>query len=45
LFSEIKKEYRLRMSENWMLRKIFGPKNKAVTDWIKPPNEELHYRS
>jgi hypothetical protein len=35
-------EHRLRVFENRMLRRIFGPKRKAVTgEWRKLHNEEL----
>jgi hypothetical protein len=36
-------EYRLRVFENRVLRRILGPKRDEVTgDWRKLPNEELH---
>jgi hypothetical protein len=36
-------EYRLRMFENRVLRKIFGPNRDGVTgDWRTLHNEELH---
>jgi hypothetical protein len=36
-------EYRLRVSENRMLRKIFGPKRDEVTgEWRRLHNEELY---
>jgi hypothetical protein len=36
-------EHRLRVFENRMLRRIFGPKKDEVTgDWRKLHNEELH---
>jgi hypothetical protein len=39
----IREEHRLRMFENRMLRRIFGPKRVEVTgDWRKLHNEELH---
>jgi hypothetical protein len=39
----LRKEYRLRVFENRMLRRILGPKMKEVTgDWRKLHNEELH---
>jgi hypothetical protein len=42
LVSDIK-EYTLRVFENRMLRRIFGPKRDEVTgDWRKVHNEELH---
>jgi len=38
----LKEEPRLRMFENRVLRKIFGPKSDVVTgEWGKPHNEEL----
>jgi hypothetical protein len=43
-----KKEHRLRVFENRVLRRIFGPKRDEVTgEWRKLHNEELHnlYRS
>jgi hypothetical protein len=37
------REYRLRVFENRVLRRIFGPKRDEVTgDWRKLHNEELH---
>ena len=37
------KEHSSRMSENGVLRKIFGPNMEAVTgDWRRFQNEELH---
>jgi hypothetical protein len=36
-------EHRLRVFENRVLRRIFGPKGDEVTgDWRKLHNEELH---
>jgi hypothetical protein len=36
-------ERRLRVFENRLLRRIFGPKRDKVTgEWIKLHNEELH---
>jgi hypothetical protein len=36
-------ERRLREFENWVLRRIFGPKKDEVTEvWRKLHNEELH---
>jgi hypothetical protein len=38
-----REEHRLRMFENRMLRRIFGPKRDEVTGgWRKLQNEELH---
>jgi hypothetical protein len=42
LFFHIKEEHRLRVFENRVLRRIFGPKRGEVTrDWRKLHNEEL----
>jgi hypothetical protein len=39
----LKEEYRLKMFENWVLRRIFGPKRDEMTEeWRKLYNEELH---
>jgi hypothetical protein len=39
----LKEEHRLRVFENRVLRRIFGPKRDDVTrDWRKLHNEELH---
>jgi hypothetical protein len=39
----LKEEYRLRVFDNRVLRRIFGPKKEEVTgDWKKMHNEELH---
>jgi hypothetical protein len=39
----LREEHRLRMFENRVLRRIFGPKRDEVTgDWSKLPSEELH---
>ena len=36
-------ERRLRVFENRVLRRIFGPKKEEVTEeWLKLPNEELN---
>jgi hypothetical protein len=38
-----REKYRLRMSENRVLTRIFGPKRDEVTEgWRKLHNEELH---
>jgi hypothetical protein len=38
------KEHRLRVFENRVLRRIFGPKRDEVTgEWRKLHNEELHH--
>jgi hypothetical protein len=42
LVSDIKEEYRLRVFENRVLRRIFGPKRDEVTGgWRKMHNEEF----
>jgi hypothetical protein len=39
----LKEENRLRVFENMVIRRIFGPKRNEVTgEWIKLHNEELH---
>jgi hypothetical protein len=39
----LREEHRLKMFENRMLRRIFGPKSDEVTgEWSKLHNEELH---
>jgi hypothetical protein len=39
----LREEYRQRVFEKRMLRRIFGPKRDEVTgDWGKLDNEELH---
>jgi hypothetical protein len=39
----LKEEYRLKVFENRMLRRIFGPKRNEVTgEWRKLHNKELH---
>jgi hypothetical protein len=39
---KLSEEYRLRVFENKVLRRIFGPKRSEVTrGWRKLPNEEL----
>jgi hypothetical protein len=39
----LREEHRLRVFENWALRKIFGPKRDEVTgEWRKLHNKELH---
>jgi hypothetical protein len=38
----LREERRLRVFENWVLRRIFGPKRDEVTgEWRKIHNEEL----
>jgi hypothetical protein len=40
----VREEYELRVLENRVLKKIFGPKRDEVTgDWRKLRKEELHY--
>jgi hypothetical protein len=39
----LREEHRLRMYENRLLRRIFGPKRDEVTGWCRNlHNEELH---
>jgi hypothetical protein len=39
----LRKEYRLRVSDNRVLRRIFGPKRKVVEEgWRRLHNQELH---
>jgi hypothetical protein len=39
----LREEHRLRVFENRVLRRIFGPKvDEVVGDWRKLHNEELH---
>jgi hypothetical protein len=39
----LREEHRLRVSEDRVLRRIFGPKREDVTgDWRKLHNDELH---
>jgi hypothetical protein len=39
----LREEHRMRVFENRVLRRIFGPKRDEVTGgWRKLPNEELH---
>jgi hypothetical protein len=39
----LREEHRLKVFENRLLRRIFGPKRKEVTGgWSKLNNEELH---
>jgi hypothetical protein len=39
----LREEHRLRVFENRMLRRIYGPKRDEVTgEWRKLHNEELH---
>jgi hypothetical protein len=42
-FLTLREEHRLRIFENRVLRKIFGPKRDAVTrEWRRLHNEELN---
>jgi hypothetical protein len=44
LVVHIEEKGRLRVSEIWVLRRIFGPKrNKVTGEWRKLHNEELNY--
>jgi hypothetical protein len=38
----LREEHRLRVSENRVLRKIFGPKREEDGSWRKLHNDELH---
>jgi hypothetical protein len=39
----LREEYRLRVFENWVLRRIFGPKRDEVTgEWRRLHNKELY---
>jgi hypothetical protein len=41
--SQLREEYRPRVFENRVLRRIFGPKREEVTgEWRRPHNKELH---
>jgi hypothetical protein len=43
LVSTLREEHRLRVFENRVLRRIFGPKRDEVTgEWRELYNEELH---
>jgi hypothetical protein len=39
----LREKRRLKVFENRMLRRIFGPKGEATGGWRKLHNEELHY--
>jgi hypothetical protein len=42
-FLTVREEHKLRVFENRVLRKIFGPKRDEVNGgWRKPHTEELH---
>jgi hypothetical protein len=38
----LREEHRLRVSENWVLRRIFGPKREKDRSCTKVHNDELH---
>jgi len=39
----LREEHRLRMSENWVLRRIFGPRRDEITrEWRKLHTEKLN---
>jgi hypothetical protein len=38
----VREEHRLRVFENRVLRKIFGPKREEDGSWRKLHNDELH---
>jgi hypothetical protein len=38
----VREEHKLRVFENRVLRRIFGPKRDRVIEWRKLHNEELH---
>jgi hypothetical protein len=38
----LRKECKLRVFEKRVLKKIFGPKKKEVTEWRRIHNEELY---
>jgi hypothetical protein len=42
MFLTLRKEHRLRVFENRMLRRIFGPKREEDGSWRKMHNDELH---
>jgi hypothetical protein len=39
----LREEHRLRVFENRVLRRIFGPKREEDGSWRKLRNDELHY--
>ena len=39
---ELREEHRLRVFENKILRRIFGPKRDASMEWRRLHSEELH---
>jgi hypothetical protein len=38
----LREEHRLWVFENWVLRRIFGPKRDEVTEWRRLHIEELY---
>jgi hypothetical protein len=43
MYFTVREEHRLRVCENRVLRRIFGPKTEKVAgDWRRLHNEELH---
>jgi hypothetical protein len=38
----VREEHKLRVFENRVLRRIFGPKRDGVTEWRKLHDKELH---
>jgi hypothetical protein len=38
----LREEYELRVFENRVLRRIFGPKREEARSWRKLHNDELH---
>jgi hypothetical protein len=42
LVSYLREEHRLRVFENRVLRRIFGPKREEDGSWRKLHNDELH---
>jgi hypothetical protein len=41
-FVTLRKDHRLRESENWVLRRIFGPNRDEIIGWKKLHSEGLH---
>jgi hypothetical protein len=39
----LREEHSLRVSENRVLRRIFGPKREEDGSWRKLPTDELHF--
>ena len=42
IVKQLREERRLRVFENWILRRIFGPKSDANGEWRSVHNEELN---